>query len=262
MKRRILTIFLSALLCISLSIASFAADDVSLLRDDADLLSAEEEAEILDLLKDVSKKHEMDVAIITVDTIGDKSPMEFADDYYDENGFKEDGLVLLIGMETRDWYISTSGYGITAFTDAGIQFIGEQIVYDLGSEFYFDAFKTYVEYSDMFIEAAKEGAPYDSGNLPKLPYEFGINLVISLVVAFIISLIVTAIMKGKLKSVYNNDSADDYVKQGSLNVTTIRDIFLYTHITKTPRPKETSSSGSSTHTSSSGRTHGGGGGKF
>ncbi len=262
MKRRIVSIFLSALLFLTLTFSSFAAGDAELLVDNADLLSEDEEAEILDLLKGVSDKYEMDVAIITVDSIGDKSPMEFADDYYDENGFAEDGLVLLISMEESDWYISTSGYGITAFTDAGIEFLGEQLVYDLGAELYFDAFKSYAEYADMYIEAAKAGTPYDSDNIPKLPYEFGVNLVISLVVAFIISLIVTAIMKGKLKSVYKRDSAEDYVKNGSLNVTTSRDIFLYSHISKTPRPKETSSSGSSTHTSSAGRTHGGGGGKF
>ena len=48
------------------------------------------------------------------------------------------------------------------------------------------------------------------------------------------------------------------MKQGSLQVTESRDIFLYRNVIRTAKPKETST----THTSSSGRTHGGSSGKF
>ena len=57
-------------------------------------------------------------------------------------------------------------------------------------------------------------------------------------------------------------SVSYYVREGSMSMKTVKDIFLYRNVSKTAKPKETSSSGSSTHVSSSGRTHGGGGGKF
>ena len=58
--------------------------------------------------------------------------------------------------------------------------------------------------------------------------------------------------------VEENDYAANYVKPGSMNISVSRDLFLYSRITKTERPKESSG----THTSSSGRTHGGRGGSF
>ena len=78
-------------------------------------------------------------------------------------------------------------------------------------------------------------------------------------VGFIIAFISTLVMKHKLKSVFSKTEAHEYIKDGSMNITRARDIFLYRNIRRTAKPKNTSSS---THTSSSGRSHGGGGGKF
>ena len=61
-----------------------------------------------------------------------------------------------------------------------------------------------------------------------------------------------------MKTAVENDYAANYVKPGSKQLTMSRDIFLYSHITKTEKPKNNSGS----HNSSSGRTHGGGGGSF
>jgi uncharacterized protein len=74
-----------------------------------------------------------------------------------------------------------------------------------------------------------------------------------------VALIVTGKMRSDLVTVRQQVKADNYVIPGSLQLTNSRDLFLYSQVTKTERPK---SGGSSTHTSSSGRTHGGGGGKF
>ena len=55
----------------------------------------------------------------------------FADDLYDycQYGYGPDmdGVLLLVSVGDRKWHISTCGYGITAFTDAGIQYLGEQM---------------------------------------------------------------------------------------------------------------------------------------
>ena len=61
-----------------------------------------------------------------------------------------------------------------------------------------------------------------------------------------------------MKTAVENDYAANYMKPGSMNLTMSRDLFLYSRITKTEKPK----GGSDTHTSSSGRTHGGRGGSF
>jgi len=62
----------------------------------------------------------------------------------------------------------------------------------------------------------------------------------------------------KMKTAVENDYAADYEKPGSKRLTVSRDMFLYSRVTKTEKPKNDSGS----HKSSSGRTHGGGGGSF
>lgn len=201
--------------------------------------------------------------------------MEYADDYYDYNGYgfgpEKDGILFLISMEERDWYISTTGFGITAVTDAGREYMSEQFLEDLSEGEYAAAFTTFAELCDDFITQARTGEPYDVDNLPEEPFWFAGNLVIALAIAFLISLIATGIMKGKLKSVRSQPAADSYLKKGSMKLTKEDELFLYKSVDRRERPKEnnsgstkasTSSGGSKTHTSSSGRTHGGGGGKF
>jgi len=89
----------------------------------------------------------------------------------------------------------------------------------------------------------------------------GKRLIVSLVIGVIIALIITGIMKGQLKSVRYQPAATSYLRDNSFNLKVSRDLFLYSRITRQPKPKS-SSSGSSTHTSSSGRTHGGSSRKF
>jgi uncharacterized protein len=86
-------------------------------------------------------------------------------------------------------------------------------------------------------------------------------ILISAGVGLVIALITVGIMKGKLKTVRRQPAAGNYVRKGSMNITESSDLFLYSKVNRTAKPKN-NGSGSSTHTSSSGRTHGGGGGKF
>lgn len=263
--KKIFAVLFSVLLVASFCM-SVSADTRHQLRlmDYADVLSSFEETEILGELNEISERQQFDVVIVTVSDTDNKSIRAFADDYFDYNGFgygpNYDGCVLVVDMGGRDWWISTCGYGITALTDAGIDYIGEQIEGDLSDAFYYDAFMTYADLCDDFVSKAKSGSPYDSGNLPKEGYNWFMGIAVSVIIGFVLSLIITLVMKGKLKSVRFQPGAKEYVVPGSMNITASRDIYLYRNVSRRAKPKE--SSGSSTHTSSSGRSHGGGGGSF
>ena len=99
-------------------------------------------------------------------------------------------------------------------------------------------------------------------DLPKEDFNYIKMLLVSLGIGLVVALIITGRMKGKLKTVRRQAEAADYVKTGSMKVTQSRDFFLYKHIDRHAKPKESTSGGSRTHTSSLGSTHGGGGGKF
>ena len=165
-------------------------------------------------------------------------------------------------MDTSDWYISTCGKAITAFTDAGIDYIGEQIVPYLSDGDYYAAFDKFADLCDEFMTQYETGDPYDTHNLPKGSFDAVMALVVALVAGFIISKIYTGSLKKQLKTAVKQDKASGYVKEGGINVTTSRDFFLYRTVNRTAKENESNRGGSSTHSSSSGTTHGGGGGKF
>lgn len=240
------------------------ADEYYRLMDMADLLSDAEEQDLLNALDEVSERQKLEVVIVTIDTLEGADIVSFADDLYEYcqfgYGADRDGILLLISMEDRDWYMSTCGYGITAFTDAGIQYIGEQMKDDLSAEKYAAAFRTYIEKCDEFITQARTDKPFDKSSLPRKPLS-AIWIPISLIVGILIAVITVSGMKARLKTVRFQPEAKDYVRDGSLQVTQSRDLFLYRTVNRTEKSKD-EDSGSSTHTSSSGTTHGGGGGKF
>lgn len=281
LHKKIIGILLTLLFAV-VSLSTFfvlpvsAAEETLRLVDDADLLSESEESSLLDLLNEISKRQQVDIVVVTVDSMGGESAMVYADDFYDYNGYgfgdERDGILLLVSMEERDWYISTSGYGITAITDAGREYISEIFVADLSEGNYAAAFTSFANLCDDFVTQAKTGEPYDVGNLPGDMAAFLVgDFLISFVAAFIIALIATGIMRGQLKTVHFQSEADNYMKQGSMQLTKKNDLYLYRHIDRRKKPENNNTSnpssqgslgGSKTHTSSSGRTHGGGGGKF
>lgn len=268
MKKRLMALLLALTLCLCAAVPVWAAEIpaerlLPRLVDDADLLSSSDEDSVLSKLDKISEALEFDVVIVTTDTLGGKSPRAFADDFFDYNGYgfgpDADGILLLVSTEDRDWYISTCGYGITAFTDAGIDYIGDRLVEKLGEEHYFDACLVFADLCEDFVKQARTGSPYDRGSLPKEPFKFFGTLLVCLLLGFGVALIVVFVMKAQLKSVHSKAAAADYVRAGSLNITDSHELFLHRRVDRRAKPKD---SGSSTHRSSSGRSHGGGGGKF
>lgn len=263
MKKRIAPL-LFVLMLMAVMVMPVLAAEQPLLVDQAGLLSDYEAKQLEADLEQLSHQWQLSVVIVTTDSLYGKTPRAYADDFYDENsygwGADHDGVLLLVSMEDRDWYISTCGYGIRAFTDAGIDYIGQQIVPTLSDGDYAGAFEEFIGLCDDFITQAKAGKAYDSHNLPKEPFRIGFSLSLSLIIGLAVGLITAFVLKGQLKSVRKQHTAVQYVQPGSLRLTETGEFFLYHTISKVEKPKD--NGGSGTHFSSSGRSHGGGGGKF
>ena len=271
-KRRYISGMIMAVLLIMVcAVQNVKAEDVletgqlPRLVDDADILTDSEEKELSQQLDTISEKQDCDVVVVTVDSLDGKSVEAYADDYYDNNGYgygeEESGILLLVAMDDREWSMSTSGYAVTAFTDAGLAYMEDQFVSDLSDGAYLDAFSRYASLCDDFLTQAKNGEPYDTGHLPKgtvSPLWILGDLLIGGVIAFVMALI----KKAKLKSVKSQVAATEYEKAGSLNLTVRTDRFINRVVTKRRIERKEEGGGSSTHTSSSGKTHGGRSGKF
>ncbi len=246
-----------------------AAEELPFMVDNAGLLSTEDAASIESQLTDLGQKYDMHFVIVTDEDPDISSAMKVADDFFDYNGYgvgdDRSGVLLYINMSTHDVWISTRGFGITAFTDAGINYILDQLVSGLGDEAYYETFETYITLCDDFMIQALNGTPYDVDHMPSEPFPWIGGLIMCMALGAIVGLIYVLILRGQLKSVAPNESAEDYMVKGSMHMTNSREFFLYRTVSKTARPQENSSGGgggSTTHTSSSGATHGGGGRKF
>lgn len=227
--------------------------------DFAGILTDRQYETLNETLGSVSRERGCDVMVLTVNSLGYKSAQEYADDYYDENGLgrgpDDDGILLLVSMTDREWAISTYGFGIFAFTDDALDRIEDELLPDLSEDRYYEAFLSYALTADAMLEMARAGKPYSV-----FPW---ITIPVSLILGLVIAFFCVNSMKGKLKSVRRATGAADYVRKNSLNLRDKRDVYLYSTVSKVPKPKEnTGGSGSSTHTSSSGRSHGGRSGSF
>lgn len=279
MKNRLFTIMLTVLLSLTM-VLPVSAEGVTAeptqtipdsrlcprLTDEADLLSDSEESRLLAKLDEISERQQCDVVVATVNSLEGKTAMEYADDFYDYNGYgfgeDRDGIILLISMEDRDWWMSTCGYGITAFTDAGQEYMSDIFIPMVSEGEYANAFIKYAELCDKFLTQAKSDEPYDIGNLPKKPIS-RLWIIVDLGVGLVVAFIIASIKKSKLKTVRRKTQAQEYTVDGSLLLTGNRDYYVTKKvITRIIHRDDSSGGGSSTHVSSSGTSHGGSGGKF
>ena len=274
--RSLCAALVALVLLLALAVPAFAAENgfadlYYRLNDSAEVLTEDENSELEASLEELSVRQSFDVTIATIDSLeseGYTSMEEYADDLYDYcqfgYGADRDGVLLLVSTGDRKWHISTCGYGITAFTDAGIQYLGEQMTPFMADGDYAGAFRTFVQWSDTYIDAARAGHPYDVNNLPREPLS-PMYLVLALGIGLVLAWVVVSVMKSQLRSVAFQENAASYVREGSMNLTNSRELFLYRDVQRTEHVEakdSDSSGGSSTHTSSSGTTHGGGGGSF
>lgn len=125
------------------------------LTDNAKLLSSEEASSLKGLIDTFSLELQLDLVIVTENTIGGSSVQAYADNFYDDNnyGFNEsnDGVLLLIVMDTRDWYISTCGEAIRILTNERLDTLAEQFVPYLSSGEYYQGFRSFAQGCDELV---------------------------------------------------------------------------------------------------------------
>ena len=258
--KRIFSCLVLLLITTSFVVTAYADFQNPAIVDDAGYLMQSELASLSKELDEVREKYGFEVAIYTESDMTSSTAEASADDIYDYQGYgageNDDGIMLYICSDTREYHFTTHGKGLKYFNANGLAYLESKVVPHLSENDYYEAFEEYIETTDELLQMAKDGKPYNKK-------QYSTKNLIGVVAVCLISPLLIAfwMMKNKLKKMktaVGNDYAANYIKPGSMNLTTSRDLFLYSRITKTERPK----SSSGTHTSSSGRTHGGRGGGF
>lgn len=247
MKRKLLIFIFAALLCVTLVIPAFAANDY--LVDDADLLTGSEARSLQEDLQTLSEDYDADIVIVTVETTGQYDPETYIELFYDENrygqGSDRAGVMLLVAMAEREYMILSNGWCDDAIGSSRIDSIVEAMQDEMSDGEYDQAFGTFVDECQYYLDGYTNG----------FPFEFGQNLLIALIVGLVVALIVTGVMCSKLKSVKKQHTANQYTKAGSMRVTKATDLYLYSNVTRVRKAQNSSGSGSR---SSGGRSVGGG----
>lgn len=238
--RKLTCIFAAVLLLLVLTVPAAAAAGHVI--DEADLLTPSQEQQLEEKLASVSKKLNMDIVVATTDDTGYSSTMRYADDLYDYSGYGDDGVLYLIDMDNREMWISTAGKAMSRLSDSDIDAMLDELYSYVSVDDHYGSAMAFAELCEEYCGV-----------------NWGFTVLLSFGIGIVVAFIATSVMKGQLNNVQLKAGAWDYMKQGSLNITEARDLFLYRNISRTAKPKN---NGSSSHSSSSGRSHGGGGRSF
>ena len=252
--KKLLRFLLVTFLIVSLAVPAFAANaNAPGVVDDADLLSSDQEASLEREIMNLQNELSLDIVIVTTYGTGSKSIQAYADDFYDNNGYgygeDDSGILLLLDMESREWYISTCGEAIQIFSDRDLDDLGEEIVDDLSDGNYYGAFCLWLEKLPGYVKDYREGDSIFS------------NLPLALAIGLVAAAITILVMRSSMNTAKLQRGAVNYMTEGSFHLRQRSDVFLYSRVSRVPRPKN-NGGGSSTHRSSGGVRHGGRGGKF
>lgn len=241
--------------------------------DDAYLLSDDERDRLEEKLSALSAKYGLDFVIHTTRSTGGLSDQAYADDFYDYNGYRDDGLVLVYADDPEDrfLYISTKGEAIDLLTDYGLNLILDDIEDDIKNRNFYRGFDTFADKTEELIISGRKGdivdVDPDAGEKEQKRFGLG-NVGISALVSAIASLITTGSMKGKMKTVSRQRYARNYVVNDSFVLTGASDMLVDKHVSRSrivhddDHRSHGGGGGSTIHVSSSGSTHGGQGRHF
>jgi len=253
--KRLTSIFLCVLLVLSFALSANA--QAPKIIDNADLLTASEEVNLEKKARALADTYQMDVVILTVPSLGSKSPVAYADDYFDNNGYgigsDYSGIILVFSTEYRDCAISTCGKTISAISDYDIESIFDELSGYFSEDQYYNAFDDYLTELDNYFDIYRNGETLTFG-------DYVIRFLIALVIGAAIAGIALLTMRGNMNTAKSQSGAKSYIVSGSYDLFRQQDIFLYSRTTRTRKAQN--NGGSSTHRSSSGRSHGGGSRRF
>ena len=237
----LITVFM--LLC---SISVFAAPDIEYIEDNAGVLTATEEDKITDRLMSVSDKYGIHALILTINAPSISDIESYAGDrleYY-ADGKDYSCVLMVVNTAKNERYIAACGKCQKPFSEDVIRYIGKDIAKSIDSGNYYEAFDKYADYTDQIM----------SGDF-KLPVEISMMAILVILgIAVVVTFFGTRMAKSAMNDAVTPVNADIYAKGGTASITMSRDLFLYSHVTRTRRE---SNRGSSSHTNSSGRSFSG-----
>lgn len=233
-----------------------------------------------------SENCSLDIAVLFVSSLDGIDPQEYAENWYDDNrrGYDgtDDGVLLLVCPDSRDYQITTSGRAVYELGDYQLDVIEGAVLAKLQRNDWEGAAIAFAESIDTCINSIDND--YSDDHYGDISYTVDIDEVqgdgsniyvdcifVALGIGAVVSLIILLVMKSGMNNVKQNRTAGNYLVGGTFNLTCATEMFLHRSVTRTPKPDNNTSSrtgsggfrsgGGHSH-GGSGHSHGGRGGKF
>lgn len=256
--------------CLLFIPSAFALDTSLKVYDDANLLTSEEEVQLKEKIDLFIEKYNMDMAVVTTnDNSSSGSTKDYAQDFYDYNGFgigdTKDGVLFLIDRTYgyNDLWMVTTGKAILIYDDNRVSSILDDVVYAKDSGYY-QMFRAFIDTSSEYAE--KGVAPSNSENYidsdGNLRHKRQFPWIWITLITISVPSIIVGVLVARNKMIKKEVQAAAYLDQNSIEYTRREDRFITTHTTSVyipPNNGGSSGGGSSTFSSHSGTSHGGGG---
>lgn len=240
--------------------------------DDAGLLTTSEiellQAEAVAL----ASKYELDIGIVTTSDTGGKDTINYADDFYDYNGFGYEkemgtGILLLIDMEHRQVFVTTSGEAIERFSEQTTDAMVDKIAPYLTDTDYVKACETFLTQVEYYSKNESLLKPLNIPSGKSMMDIIKMQPIYILIAAVCSGIIVLIIVSGhKTKMTANSGT---YLANNKFDLRVNQDQFTHTTTVSRRIPKNDSNNGGGggrtgggSRTGSSGNRHGGSGRSF
>ena len=243
------------LICLFFLTMNALAADTASLADGARLLKGSERVAVLNEIGSIEKKYGVRLAVVTVKTTNKVKIGDYANQLLDSTykDGKNGNMVLVLAMDTRDYYVATDKVMRQRITDkGGIPALEEKFLPLLKEKKYAPAFKAYAaETGELLAYYEANGKAYDPHD------QFS---VVALLIALVLGIGGGFLIRWYLISTMSNVvpalAASAYLDEDSFDLTEKEDTFLFMNVSRTAKAKNEDRHDSTDD------DHGGGGGKF
>lgn len=244
-------------------LATPAIDTKEKVYDFADLFTDSEEEKLYEDITEYINSYNMDLAVVTINDNNKLNAQEYAQDFYDYNDFRTDGILFLIDMDTREIYMTTTGSAIDMYNDYRIDQILDSVYYYVSSGNYYDTASSFIDEVSYY---ASVGLPSDGDYSYDSKVVFADIFLKCFLIALIVTIVIMIILVMKNRMVKKATSSREYLVKETMQINHVSETFLGAFVSKVRRSHDSGSSGggggSSISSGSSGVSHGGGGRSF
>lgn len=252
-----------------------AADEAQIF-DNAGLLTGEQIQMLEEKTDALRQQYNMNFIVLTTDNAQGMSAEDYADDFYRDYGFYEDGknggAVFLVDMENRKIYISTAEDMIRFLTNKRVEDILNKPSEYIKEQDYYNCINSMIDGTQSYLEKGIQDGQYNYDPVTKKISRYlsisSMDWLIAIGGAVLLGGIACVITIGKYQLKWGTYSYP-YKEKGRLFLNVEEDRFTNEIVTQRMIPRNDDNDGgssgggmSTTHTSSGGGTFGGGGRDF